>query len=257
MSQLIEEDKTYSNVFEPFVFTPEGRRLLHVAQSSSRDQDLWTFDLDTKQMQRVSTINPAFENRVFGVTRLVEFRSHDNQPLQATLLLPAGYEPSKRYPMVVWVYASNSVAAAASLNRFGMIGTSSYNLQVLSTRGYAVLWPDIPTKKGTPVQDLMKAVMPAIDRVIDMGIADPDRLAVTGQSNGGYSTLALITQSRRFKAAVMNAGFGDLTAFHGVWTGAWIPRVLAAAWACHPGKHRCVTSRTLPSTTSIASKRRC
>src|SRR3546814_5720192 len=44
-----------------------------------------------------------------------------------------------------------------------------------------------------------------------------------GNSKGGYSTLALITRTDRFKAAVMNAGFGDLTAFHGTMGGAWIP----------------------------------
>src|SRR3546814_8757842 len=85
------------------------------------------------------------------------------------------------------------------------------------------MWPDIPTHEGTPVDDLMKAVMPAIDKAVELGIADPDRLAVMGNSNGGYSTLALITRTNRFKAAVMNAGFGDLTAFHGTMGGAWIP----------------------------------
>src|SRR3546814_2081259 len=85
------------------------------------------------------------------------------------------------------------------------------------------MWPDIPTHEGTPVDDLMKAVMLAIDKAVELGIADPDRLAVMGNSNGGYSTLALITRTNRFKAAVMNAGFGDLTAFHGTMGGAWIP----------------------------------
>jgi dipeptidyl aminopeptidase/acylaminoacyl peptidase len=65
------------------------------------------------------------------------------------------------------------------------------------------------------MRDLMKAVMPAVDRVVELGIADPDRLGVTGQSNGGYSTLALICQTNRFKAAVMNSGFGDLVGFYG------------------------------------------
>jgi dipeptidyl aminopeptidase/acylaminoacyl peptidase len=69
--------------------------------------------------------------------------------------------------------------------------------------------------------------MPAIDRLVELGITDPDRLAVMGQSNGGYSTLALIAQTSRFKAAVMNAGFGDLVGFYGsmsyAGTGGWIP----------------------------------
>jgi len=49
-----------------------------------------------------------------------------------------------------------------------------------------------------------------------MGIADPDRLGVMGASYGGYSTLALIVQTTRFKAAVMDVGFGNLTSNYGV-----------------------------------------
>jgi dipeptidyl aminopeptidase/acylaminoacyl peptidase len=90
-----------------------------------------------------------------------------------------------------------------------------------------VLAPDIPVNVGSPMQDLLKGVMPAIDKVIELGIADPDRLGVTGQSNGGYSTLSLIVQTNRFKAAVMNAGFGDLTGFYGAMRpdggGSWHP----------------------------------
>jgi dipeptidyl aminopeptidase/acylaminoacyl peptidase len=109
-----------------------------------------------------------------------------------------------------------------------VVGFGQYNLHMLTTRGYAVLAPDIPVHVGTPMQDLMKAVMPAIDKVVEMGIADPDRLAVMGQSNGGYSTLSLIVQTHRFKAAVMNAGFDDLTGFYGAMNyadggGVWHP----------------------------------
>jgi dipeptidyl aminopeptidase/acylaminoacyl peptidase len=57
--------------------------------------------------------------------------------------------------------------------------------------------------------------MPGVDRTIDMGVADPNRIGIIGHSYGGYSTLALIAQSRRFKAAVMRAGFGDLIAAYG------------------------------------------
>ncbi len=54
-----------------------------------------------------------------------------------------------------------------------------------------------------------------MDRAIELGIADPDRLAVMGHSYGGYSTLALITQTRRFKAAVFERGAVNLTSVYG------------------------------------------
>jgi dipeptidyl aminopeptidase/acylaminoacyl peptidase len=63
--------------------------------------------------------------------------------------------------------------------------------------------------------DLMKTVMPGINKVVEMGVADPDRVGVTGHSYGGYSTISLLVQSPRFKAAVMRAGMGDLVSGYG------------------------------------------
>src|SRR5208282_721110 len=84
-----------------------------------------------------------------------------------------------------------------------------------ATRGYAVLLPDAPQRLGTPMIDLAKTVLPGVTKVIEMGIADPERLGIMGHSYGGYSVLCLIVQTRRFKAAVMSGGFGDLFADYG------------------------------------------
>jgi dipeptidyl aminopeptidase/acylaminoacyl peptidase len=58
--------------------------------------------------------------------------------------------------------------------------------------------------------------MPGVDRAVDLGIADPERLGVMGHSYGGYSTLSLIVQTTRFKAAVDSAGPANLVSFYGV-----------------------------------------
>ena len=115
-----------------------------------------------------------------------------------------------------------------TVHQFGLGGLPAYNLHMLTTRGYAVLQPDIPVGKGSIMRDLMKSVIPAIDRAVELGVVDPDRLALTGQSAGGYATIAILTQTTRFKAAIMNAGFGDLTSFYGSMSlatgdGTWIP----------------------------------
>jgi dipeptidyl aminopeptidase/acylaminoacyl peptidase len=71
-------------------------------------------------------------------------------------------------------------------------------MQMLATRGDAVLKPDTPIRAGRVMRDLLAAVMPGVDRVVVLGIADPDRLGVMGHSFGGFSTLAL---SRRRPAS--------------------------------------------------------
>lgn len=88
-------------------------------------------------------------------------------------------------------------------------------MQLLATRGYAILLPDAPQNLGTPMLDLAKTVLPGVSKVIEMGIADPDRLGVMGHSYGGYSTLSLIVQTKRFKAAVSLDGMGDMVGAYG------------------------------------------
>ena len=53
-------------------------------------------------------------------------------------------------------------------------------------------------------------MLPGVEKVVELGIADPERVGVMGQSYGGYSTLALIEQSSQFKAAVDFAGLTSL-----------------------------------------------
>src|SRR5690606_32606667 len=122
---------------------------------------------------------------------------------KGTLLLPAGYREGQRYPMVVWQRPSN--VGSMALDVFGLM--SSENYQILATRGYAVFYPDFPVSGSREVADKAREVVfPGIDRVIELGIADRNRIGLTGASWGGYSTLVLLTLTDRFKAAVAESG---------------------------------------------------
>src|SRR5262249_17458963 len=83
-----------------------------------------------------------------------------------------------------------------------------YNLQMFATRGYAVLYPDITWKPGTVMRGIAEQVLPAVDQLIARGISDPDRLGLVGHSSGGYDVLALLVQTKRFRAAVESNGGG-------------------------------------------------
>lgn len=103
------------------------------------------------------------------------------------------------------------------------------NMQLLAARGYAVLMPSMPLRPSPgdggpasdPYMELTKGVLPAIDKVIELGIADPARLTVMGQSYGGYSTYGLITQTNRFKAAMAMSGMVDLVSYYGIFNSPW------------------------------------
>ncbi|MGO9119384.1 MAG: alpha/beta hydrolase family protein, partial [Desulfomonilaceae bacterium] len=125
-----------------------------------------------------------------------------------------GYQEGKRCPLLVFVYGG--ALESDQLNQFGFNGLGEpYNMQLFATRGYAVLLPDAPQHLGTPMLDLAKTVLPGVDKVVDMGIADPERMGIMGHSYGGYSVLGLMVQTKRFKAAMMGDGSGDLISSYG------------------------------------------
>lgn len=167
---------------------------------------------------------PVIETNTFlreiakGTAKQIEYRSLDGEKLKAWVILPTDYREGKPYPMVTWVYAG-SVARDEPSRQARINNPSSLNLQLLASHGYVVLLPSMPLKPiggpSDPYMELTKGVLPAVDKVIELGIADPKRLGLMGQSYGGYSTYGLVTQTNRFQAAVALAGPSDLLSLYG------------------------------------------
>ncbi len=152
-----------------------------------------------------------------GKTRKIEYRGLDGQDLKAWIILPIGYQEGTKYPLVTWVYAG-SVAREKPSSLANLNEAISLNLQLLAAHGYAVLLPSMPLSEegvtSDPYMELSKGVLPAVDKTVELGIADPKRLGVMGQSFGGFSTYGLVTQTNRFQAAVALAGLSDLTSLY-------------------------------------------
>ena len=204
---------TCTDMQRPVAIAPDGKRLAYAAEDAGHDSDLWLSDADFKTSHRLTYLNPQFDNYKLGAARLINWLSDDGEPLRGALLLPSDYQEGRRYPLVVCVYGGSHLSE--SFDHFGLNQNATLHPQLLATRGYAVFLPDSPTHEGTPMADLAKTVLPGVNKVIEMGIADADRLGVMGHSYGGYSTLALIVQTKRFKAAVAADGFGDLISAYG------------------------------------------
>lgn len=175
--------------------------LLYLASDSQHCEDLWETPLSTDIPHQVTRINPQLSQYTFGNEVLLDWRDVDGSQLRGALLLPAGYKTGHQYPLIAVVYGGEELS-----RWFNQWNPTFINPQLLASRGYAVLFPDAPLAAGTQMDDLAKTILPGIQRAIDLGIADPERLGVMGHSFGGYSTLALIEQTKEFKAAVDISG---------------------------------------------------
>ena len=214
-TKLLEKDQCYTcaNVQEPFAVDRTGQRLVFIAEAAQHSPDLWTSGQAFDNVRRLTHLNPQFAMIELGTARVIDWLGDDGESLHGALLLPAGYKEGTRYPLVVWVYGGDSLSNHFS--HFGLEGSGPFNMQLLATRGYAVLLPDAPQHMGTPLLDLAKTVLPGVNKVVEMGIADPARIGVIGHSYGGYSVLCLLVQTTRFKAAIVVDGMADLLGYYG------------------------------------------
>jgi len=109
----------------------------------------------------------------------------------------------------------------ARINRFGFGLDNMENAQILAAQGYAAYYPGFSADSRDPMKQFAAAVIPAVNALIDLGIADPERLGVLGFSYGSYCVLGLITQTDRFKAAVAQAGITNFSSFYSQMPRSW------------------------------------
>lgn len=166
------------------------------------------------------SLNRQFDEIATAEYRTIQYQTADANQLSGSLLLPHGYTPGQRYPLIVFVYGGTLAPAGDWASPYSQRSYSFFNPLVFAGHGYAVLVPSIPLQRmGTPSDPMLqldKGVKPAVEKVIEIGIADPDRVGIIGFSYGGYSVYGLLTQTDRFKAGVAAAGMTDLTSYYGM-----------------------------------------
>jgi hypothetical protein len=208
--------------YRPIAERPEAYPLIagvpeRVALHTTLDGRLYDVDAAGHEHTVFGPINPQLDSIAAPVYRSFAYRGSNGDTLTATVLLPYNYDLHRCYPTVVELYAGSTHDA---LHRFAVADQDGFfNLLILAGHGYAVLEPSMPLPPdghtSDPLLHLNDGVDPAVDRLIQLGIADSARLGLIGWSYGGYSVYGLLAQSHRYKAAIGGAGISDLISLYG------------------------------------------
>ena len=174
--------------------------------------DLWVSGPDFAAAKKVSSANPQQAGYNWGEAELIEYTNADGKVLPAVLIKPEDFDPSKKYPLMVYIYETQ----ALGLHRYYAPSPgTSINFTRYVSNGYVLLSPDIIYEEGYPGASALKCVVPAVQKVLDMGFIDRERVGIQGHSWGGYQISYLITQTGIFAAVQAGASVTNMTSAYG------------------------------------------
>jgi len=207
--------KAYETVIAPL--DDQAKTILTRYETPNDPPNYYIRDLTSNARKAVTDFKDP-QPQLRGVThQFITYKRKDGVKLQATLYLPPGYQPGTRLPVIIWAYprefgdADSASQITGSPNRFTIV--SGYSHMFLLLSGYAVLDnPTMPiigggeTANDTYVEQLVSSAQAAIDKVVEMGVGDRDRMGVGGHSYGAFMTANLLAHSRLFRAGFAESG---------------------------------------------------
>jgi dipeptidyl aminopeptidase/acylaminoacyl peptidase len=150
------------------------------------------------------------DNYKWGKAQSINYKNSGGEELRGILYYPVDYDSTRSYPMVLHIYQIQSKSLYDYIPP-SLENEIGYNVTNLLAQGYFVLLPDIVYAVGKPGKSSTDCVLAAVDRALELANIDPARIALMGQSYGGYQTDFIISQTDRFACAIAGAAVTDLT----------------------------------------------
>ena len=181
-----------------FNLVASGRRVF-ARGGINLDEGVHAYPLAGGDAGAIFLANPLRVDVAQPVRKSIEFTDANGRIQKAALFLPEDTLEGDRLPMVVTIYPGSDFS---NRDRYHS------EAELLTSAGYAALYPDSIMEDNDPIDQIAGVTLPAVNEAVEMGIADKNRIGVWGHSYGGYGVMALVTHSKAFRAAVANAPFG-------------------------------------------------
>jgi dipeptidyl aminopeptidase/acylaminoacyl peptidase len=208
-------EKGYESVVD--VLDDEGTRFLTRYESPTEPPNLFIRVRGSDVRQPLTAFTDPTPQLRKIKAELVKYKRADGVDLSFTLYLPPDYQPGTRLPTILYAYplefTDPGVAGqvGGSTQRFVQMRGASHLFLLLS--GYAILHDatipivgDPETVNNTYVEQLTAGAKAAIDKAVELGVTDPNRVGVTGHSYGGFMTMNLLAHTDLFRTGVARSG---------------------------------------------------
>jgi len=222
-----ETDTTVKNNLKPLIYKDNRFSRLHKAkhadrymftvESFSESPDCYVSDASFDSLRKITDANPQQAEYNWGHRVLFDYTNKNGVRLQGALAIPDSRKPNERLPMLVSFYEKTS----QSMHRYHrpQYANDSTDCQMESlSRGYMILSPDVHFNTGATGDDMLECIEAAVDKAVELGYADPDRVGLCGHSFSGYGAAYIATRSKKFAAVSAGAGVMNLLSdFNHLW----------------------------------------
>ena len=194
----------------------DGSTAVFTGHGPTHPSEVFLLAGENSKPRRLTTANPWLGEMRFARQTVVRWKARDGLDLEGVLVYPLNFERGRRYPLILCVHGGPeshvSNGWVTGYNRPG---------QVAAARGFAVFCPNYRGSTGRGVEFSKMGqgdaagkefddLVDAIDHLVVMGLADKDKVGITGGSYGGYASAWGATYySDRYAASVMFVGLSD------------------------------------------------
>lgn len=217
-TRLWRSEAPYYESFEEFIDEKKGVILTN-RQSVTEPPNFFLRNLKNDKLTRITNMGHPYPQLKEVKKELVKYERKDGIQLTFELYLPAGYTPEDGpLPTLLWAYPREYKSAASA----GQVSGSPYEFTYVSptsallfvTQGYAILndaaFPIVGEGDEEPndrfIEQLVANAAAAIDKAVEMGVTDRERVAVGGHSYGAFMTANLLAHSDLFAAGIARSG---------------------------------------------------
>lgn len=212
VQRLFHSSSGYENLIA--MLDETGERILTRRESPTEPPDYY-IRAGTELRALTHFANPTPQTA--GIKKqLVNYKRADGVPLSFTLYLPRDYKPGTKLPGLMWAYPyefsdADTAGQVTGHDEQAFPSLNYHQLGVL--HGYALIdnaaMPiigDADTVNNTYIEQLVMDAQAAVDKAVEMGVIDRDRIGVFGHSYGAFMTANLLAHSNMFRAAVAESG---------------------------------------------------
>jgi hypothetical protein len=210
-TKVIMDDVSFGRIIK----AKKADRILITKSTYTEYADLYVADsYKMNGLKKLTDVDAQEDPYNWGTAELIEFNSfEDGETMQSILYKPENFDPNKKYPMIVYFYERRSDSFHS--HPTPAPSASTINIPYFVSNDYLVLIPDIKYELGYPGPSAYNHIIPATNAVVNMGFVDKDKMAIQGQSWGGYQVAYLVTKTDMYAAGGAGAPVVNMTSAYG------------------------------------------